>query len=79
MDSQESLMSLKFNLDTGLVDIKPEDNPDVFCDRCQKTHKKYTFTQHDYDNMVYRATKEIADTIDTEIITSLKAEYGSQT
>lgn len=46
---------------------KDADNYDVFCERCQKVHKYYTYTQEDHARVVSEGAKAMADDIDRRI------------
>lgn len=45
----------------------PSENPDVWCERCQRVHKRYTFTQQDYDQIIATNAKALADRIDEDL------------
>jgi hypothetical protein len=49
----------------SLPDIRDEDNPVVWCERCQKHHRYYTFTRQDADRMIDQMA--LADSIDAKI------------
>lgn len=38
-------------------------NPLVWCKRCQRYHRKYTFTQADYDQTMAWLTRQLADDV----------------
>jgi hypothetical protein len=40
------------------------DNYDVWCERCQKVHKYFTYTQEDHQRLIAQAAKNLADEID---------------
>lgn len=44
------------------------ENPDVWCERCQRIHKRHTFTQDDYDAVIAQGAKNLAAAIDKEIL-----------
>lgn len=48
-------------------------NPIVWCERCQKMHRRHTFTQDDHDAIISKAAKDLADAIDAEVA---KRIYG---
>lgn len=59
-----------------LPNIKDEDNPIVWCKRCQRHHKHWTFTRYDFDKIVAENARKLADHIDAEIE---KMVYGNET
>lgn len=40
------------------------ENYDVWCDRCHKVHRYYTFTREDYDRVLADGAKALSDAID---------------
>lgn len=40
------------------------ENYDVWCERCQKVHRYYTFTREDFDRVIADGAKAIADHVD---------------
>lgn len=52
---------------------KDADNYDVFCERCQRVHRFYTFTQEDYDRVVSEGAQRLAEAIDQRFLDSLKS------
>ena len=62
-------MVINFDFDCSdfgknLPDISDEDNPLIWCERCQRKHKKYTFTRSDFERVKSEAGKTLADEID---------------
>jgi hypothetical protein len=51
----------------SLPDIADKDNPMVWCERCRKEHRYWTFTRQDYDKMVTEMSKGLADAIDSRV------------
>jgi hypothetical protein len=51
----------------SLPDVRDEDNPVVWCKRCQKYHKQYTLTRHDFDQTVERMADLLAQSLDARI------------
>ena len=51
----------------SLPDISDEDNPIVWCERCKKHHKYWTFTRNDFDNLIADQAFKLAEMIDAEI------------
>lgn len=47
---------------------KDADNYEVFCERCQKVHRYYTFTQEDFDRGIKDGAKNLSDAIDAKIL-----------
>ena len=43
---------------------KDADNYDVWCERCQRVHKHFTYTQEDHARVISEAVKKLADEID---------------
>lgn len=43
------------------------DNYDVYCERCQKVHRYFTFTKEDYHRVIRESAQKLADAIDEEI------------
>ena len=44
----------------------PASNPVVWCDRCQRHHKRYTFTQDDLIHIVADGAATLAEQIDAD-------------
>ena len=44
------------------------ENYDVFCERCQKVHRYYTFTKEDYDKVIAEGIRKLSDAIDAEAL-----------
>ena len=42
-------------------------NPAVWCARCRREHRQHTFTQADYDRMIYSGAQQLADAIDAKV------------
>ena len=55
------------SLRESLPDISDEDNPIVWCERCKKHHKYWTFTRNDYDKLIADQALKLAEMIDAEI------------
>ncbi len=50
------------------------ENYDVWCERCQRVHRYYTFTKQDLDRVVSEGAQKLADTIDAQALAeALKA------
>ena len=49
-------------------DVSEAENPFVWCDRCQREHRKYPMTRADYDRLVHDQAKALADRIDADIL-----------
>ena len=49
-------------------------NPIVWCERCQKHHRKYTFTQEDYDDIVKESARKMAEEIDRRAVEAILKE-----
>jgi hypothetical protein len=43
-------------------------NPIVWCERCQRHHRHYTFTQGDYDALIAKGAADLARAIDEAAI-----------
>lgn len=52
---------------TDFPNVKDEDNPIVWCERCKRHHRYYTFTQQDYDRIMDQHVAKLADAIDRRI------------
>lgn len=46
----------------------PIDNPTVWCERCQRSHKKYTFTKEDRKRIIKRAARKLQQDIDNRAL-----------
>ncbi len=54
------------------------ENFDVWCERCQRVHRYYTFTKEDHDRLISEAAKKLADHIDHQAMDAVYAEvYGN--
>ena len=51
-----------------LPDIAPEDNPMVWCERCRKHHRQYTFTRADWHTVRDEAVDKLAAAIDADAL-----------
>jgi len=51
------------------------DNYDVFCERCQRVHRHFTFTQEHYDGYIDRMAKQLADEIDRRTAQQIYEEF----
>lgn len=40
------------------------ENYDVWCERCQRVHRYYTFTREDHDRVIAEGAQRIADDVD---------------
>lgn len=40
------------------------DNYDVWCERCQRVHKYFTFTKEDHDRVIKEGAQKLSDEID---------------
>lgn len=58
----------------SLPDIKDEDNPIVWCERCRKHHKYWTFTKQDYLAMMQDQVKKLAANIAEKALEEAYAE-----
>lgn len=63
---------LGFDPERDLPDIAPEDNPLVWCERCQRTHRTYTFTRADWHTVRDAAVEKLRAAIDEQ---AFKAVY----
>ncbi len=53
------------------------DNYDVWCERCQKVHRHFTFTREDLDRVVSDGAKQLAEAIDKRAMEEVYRElYG---
>ncbi len=46
---------------------KDADNYFVYCKRCQRTHRYFTFTQEDHARVMKEAVAKLSDAIDASI------------
>jgi len=49
------------------------DNYDVWCERCQRVHKHFTFTKEDYDRVMNDNVKTLTQAIDDWILAEVYA------
>lgn len=54
------------------------DNYDVWCERCQRVHSHFTFTQEKFDGIVKAAAHKIAEAVDAEALASVLAEMSKK-
>lgn len=54
------------------------DNYDVFCERCQRVHRHYTFTREDLDRVTREAAQHLADAIDVDIAERIYATLAAE-
>ena len=54
------------------------DNYDVWCERCQKTHRYWTFTRQDYDRILAEQVARLTQSIDDEALRQILAQLGDQ-
>jgi hypothetical protein len=52
------------------------ENYDVFCERCQKVHRYYTFTKEDYDKVIAEGARKLSEAIDAEALAAVAKIYG---
>ena len=60
-----------FNWDGNLRDrlhTADAPNPIVWCNRCKREHRTYTFTQADFDRCMSDAVKALSDSIEDAVI-----------
>jgi len=43
------------------------ENYDVWCERCQKVHRHFTFTREDHDRVISEGAKKLQEAIDAKI------------
>lgn len=57
-------------------DSLPDDaeNYDVFCERCQRVHRHFTYTKQDHDRVIAEGAKNLADAIDADIAARVLAD-----
>lgn len=53
------------------------DNYDVWCERCQRVHRHFTFTQEDEDRIVREGAKAIADAVNAEAIRRMMERFDA--
>lgn len=53
------------------------DNYDVFCERCQRVHRHFTFTKEDLDCVISEGAKKLAEAIDAELAERVYADISS--
>ena len=51
------------------------ENYDVFCERCQRTHKHFFMTREGYDRMIAEGAAKVRDAVDAEIAEKVYAEF----
>ncbi len=49
------------------------DNYDVWCERCQRVHKHFTFTQEDEDRILDENAKKLGEAIEAMILEEVYA------
>ena len=62
---------MAFDPERDLPDVAPEDNPVVWCERCQQEHRKYTFTRADWHAVRDDAVQKLAAAIDAEVLAAV--------
>ena len=63
----DEIFAGKRDLRESLPDVSDEDNPIVWCERCKKEHRYWTFTRNDYDRLIADQAFKLAEMIDAEI------------
>ena len=61
-----------------LPDVADADNPIIWCDRCQRHHRRWTFTRSDYDRMIAKSVDTMAARIDKEILDKFVREFNAK-
>ena len=56
--------------------LEDEDGIMVWCERCQRIHKRITFSNQDYDSVISKNAKTLADAIDADITQRILAGLG---
>lgn len=51
------------------------DNYEVWCERCQRRHRHFTFTREDYDRVISEGAQKLSATIDAQ---AAEAAYGTK-
>lgn len=51
-----------------LPDVPDHENPVVWCERCQRHHRRYTFTRAAFDRVISENAQELSDRIDAQAI-----------
>ena len=49
------------------------DNYEVFCERCQKVHRHFTYTREDHERNIREAAQKLADEIDRRALAEIYA------
>lgn len=52
------------------------DNHDVWCERCQKVHRYFTFTKEDFDLVVREGAQKLADAIDAQAVSEAMKTFA---
>lgn len=52
------------------------ENYDVFCERCQRVHRHFTFTKEDYDKVISDGARAISDAIDKQAADEIYKRFG---
>lgn len=56
------------DFERDLPDVSPEDNPLAWCERCQREHRKFTFTKQDWHTVRDEAVAKLAAKIDADAV-----------
>ncbi len=55
------------------------DNYDVFCERCQKVHRHFTYTREDHERIIREGAQKLSDEIDRRALAEAYASiYGGE-
>ena len=63
-----------FDPERDLPDVAPEDNPIIWCERCQREHRKFTFTRADWHTVRDEAVDNLAASIDADCLKHVMEE-----
>lgn len=56
------------------LDLPEASDEMVWCERCQRIHKRITFSRQDYERVITQAARNLADTIDHQAMNDIYAK-----
>ncbi len=59
----------------GFREGLPTENHDVWCERCQRVHGYWAMTRDEYDAIVSKKAKDLADIIDADIVAKIAGMF----